>query len=269
MPRIYPVKNRIKVAGHIPFGGADSNAKYGRHSGDDSANPTGTDVYAPTDGVVTSYKYSQYHGNIVEIFDGTDYPHSFHLSQRLVNDGQRVTAGQLVGKSGNTGLSTGPHIHFGVSKKSVPNTTSFNDFIDPMEWLKQGEEMIQDTDNEYNRWRQLAYRCRARNLGRDEFRNSAVGLTWLRTVEILLTGEESDKAYTLLETGILATKDNWQGQIYGLLDQVKLEQSKANQLSLQVKDLQTQLAVQSDDTKLLNGFSEWLQKLIVRLGLKK
>lgn len=141
MSRMYPVLQRIKVAGHIPFGGKDPNAKYGKHAGDDSANPVGTEVYAPTSGHVTPYKWSSAHGHIVEIFDGKNYPHSFHLSKRLVADGQYVTKGQLVGLTGNTGLSTGPHIHFGVSKKSVPNTTSFNDFIDPMEWLKQGEDM--------------------------------------------------------------------------------------------------------------------------------
>jgi hypothetical protein len=37
----------------------------------------------------------------------------------------------------------------------------------------------------------------------------------------------------------------------------------------QIRELQAQVAVQSDDTKLLNGFGEWLQKIIVRLGVKK
>lgn len=151
MPR-YPVDNRIKVPGQIPFGEADPNAKYGRHSGDDSANSIGTPVYAPSNGVVTSYVVSVYHGNVVEIFDGSLYPHVFHLSRVSVKPGTKVIEGQLIGYTGNTGLSTGPHIHFGVSKKSVPNTTSFGDFIDPMQYIKQGgQDMI--TKNDTNRVR--------------------------------------------------------------------------------------------------------------------
>lgn len=135
----YPVDNRIKNGQQIPFGGADSNARYGKHAGDDSANGVGTPVYAPATGRVTAYSSSQYHGNVVEIQDDRGlFPHIFHLRDRLVQTNQQVAEGQLVGYSGSTGLSTGPHVHFGVSKKSVPTTTSFADFIDPMEYIKQG-----------------------------------------------------------------------------------------------------------------------------------
>lgn len=137
----YPVDQRIVIPSHIPFGGQDSNAKYGRHSGDDSANDCGTPVYAPASGTVTGYSSGQYHGNVVEIFDGNYYPHVFHLKSRSVSSGQQVSEGQLIGHVGTTGLSTGCHIHFGVSTKSVPQTTSFNDFIDPLEYIKKGENM--------------------------------------------------------------------------------------------------------------------------------
>lgn len=142
----YPVDNRIKVAGQIPFGGADPNARFGRHAGDDSANGTGTNVYAPASGTVTGYTSGQYTGKVVEIFDGQYYPHVFHLKDQTVSPGQRVTEGQLIGHSDNTGLSTGPHVHFGVSKVSVPDTKSFSDYIDPMEYIKSGDYIMNDED---------------------------------------------------------------------------------------------------------------------------
>lgn len=140
--RRYPVDNRIKVAGQIPFGQPDPNARYGRHAGDDSANGIGTNVYAAASGVVTGYVSSAAHGHVVEIQtpDGF-FPHTLHLSQRLVSPGQTVQVGQLIGKTGNTGLSTGPHIHFGVSRKSLANVTSFADFVDPMQWITEGGNM--------------------------------------------------------------------------------------------------------------------------------
>lgn len=144
----YPTDKRIVIPGHIPFGGQDPNAKYGRHSGDDSANPLNTPVYAPVSGTVTPYTYSQYHGNVVELFDGTYYPHVFHLNSRAVSPGDTVTEGQLIGYSGNTGLSTGAHVHFGVSTKSVPKTTSFNDFVDPIKFINEEEDMPKPTYSE-------------------------------------------------------------------------------------------------------------------------
>lgn len=143
----YPVKDRIKVPDQIPFGGTDPNARFGRHAGDDSANGINTAVFAPASGTITPYTSGQYTGNVVEIFDGQYYPHVFHLSRQIVKPGDTVTEGQLIGYSGNTGLSTGPHVHFGVSKKSVPNTTSFNDYIDPMEYIKKGDTMTPEALN--------------------------------------------------------------------------------------------------------------------------
>lgn len=143
--RRYPVDVRIVLPVHIPFGQPDPNAKYKRHAGDDSANPVGTPVYAPASGTVTSYIYGAYHGNVVEIFDGQFYPHVFHLKSRVVVPSQKVTVGELIGYSGATGLGiTGPHIHFGVSKKSITNVTSFSDFVDPLAYIKEGGSMTSE-----------------------------------------------------------------------------------------------------------------------------
>lgn len=137
-----------------PFGVPDPNAKHGFHAGIDMAAGIGTPVYAPVSGVVTPAigAATSNQGNVVEIFDGKYYPHSFHLRDRLVSPGQNVTEGQLVGHVGITGLTTGPHDHFGVGKVSWPKTKSINDYIDPMEYIKGGDmqEQIDALNDQLN-----------------------------------------------------------------------------------------------------------------------
>lgn len=84
-----------------------------------------------------------------------------------------------------------------------------------------GEQMIRDVDNEYGRWAKLGRQIRGRNLSRTEFRKAAVGKTWLQAMEILSDNKESDQNVLDGNLGRLARKDNWQGQIYRLSDQVK------------------------------------------------
>ena len=81
------------------------------HRGVDIAVPTGTKVYAAHDGTVTTATYDSYYGNYVVIEkDGytTKYAHMDSLS---VSAGQEVTKGTVIGTTGNTGSSTGSHLH--------------------------------------------------------------------------------------------------------------------------------------------------------------
>src|SRR3954467_9488769 len=86
------------------FGVPDSAAKFGRHAGIDYAVPSGRGVFAPVSGTVTDYVWGDYHGNVVQIFDGTYYYRMMHNTELLVSSGQLVVEGQLVAKSGATGL---------------------------------------------------------------------------------------------------------------------------------------------------------------------
>ena len=73
---------------------------------------------APRAGVVTRINWNlAANGNCVEVQyqDGT-LAKFLHLNENLVQPGQRVTAGTVVGKSGNTGHSTGPHLHYQLGK---------------------------------------------------------------------------------------------------------------------------------------------------------
>ena len=81
------------------------------HRGLDIAVPTGTKVYAAHDGTVTTAAYDGYYGNYVVIEkDGytTKYAHMDSLN---VHKGQKVTKGAVIGTTGNTGSSTGSHLH--------------------------------------------------------------------------------------------------------------------------------------------------------------
>lgn len=116
------------------FGEPTSTAKFGRHSGVDYGVATGSDVFAPTSGVITDYTNGQYHGLVVQIFDGRHYHRMMHNSSVLVSPGNRVSEGQVVARSGATGQGvTGPHVHWDICTEKIP--TSFNSFISPATWL--------------------------------------------------------------------------------------------------------------------------------------
>jgi hypothetical protein len=79
-----------------------------------------------------------------------------------------------------------------------------------------GEDMINDTDNEFWRWNKLFVQIRGREASREEFRNAAVGQTWLRAMEVLSDSSEADAATNAQAVGAVAVRDNWQGQIESL-----------------------------------------------------
>lgn len=155
------------------------------------------------------------------------------------------------------------HLHISTKQTAAQYDNKSN-------WDIGGDMPIPDQDNYFWRYGQkLASQLRGRQLSRDEFRRHIVGQSDLRAVEILSDDPEADKAQKWQEVGKVAVTDAWDKQIFNLKDQVK-----ASAMSIAIKDaeiqkLTAQLAVQSEDTELLNGFGLWLTKLITRLGLKK
>lgn len=87
------------------------------HAGVDYSSPTGTPVYAVAEGTVISSGYDDYSGNKIAVRhkDGSSSWY-LHLSSRGVHNGSRVGARQVIGRTGNTGRSTGPHLHFGFKQ---------------------------------------------------------------------------------------------------------------------------------------------------------
>lgn len=92
-----------------------------RHEGIDIGMPTGSSIRAADGGVVTYTGYRSGYGYLVIIDHGANMETRYaHLSKILVKKGQRVYKDQQIALSGNTGTSTGPHLHFEIRKNGVP-----------------------------------------------------------------------------------------------------------------------------------------------------
>lgn len=101
-----------------PFGYRDSPTAGAStfHQGVDLAGPEGTPIYASRSGTVTIAKYSNSAGYYVTINHGDGYSSIYmHMTNYVVSVGQTVSQGQLIGYMGSTGISTGSHLHFGIS----------------------------------------------------------------------------------------------------------------------------------------------------------
>jgi murein DD-endopeptidase MepM/ murein hydrolase activator NlpD len=110
------------------FGQAGPYWSSGRHTGIDFAAPIGTTIMAVESGKVVSAGPAGAYGNMIEIAhgDGTRSLYA-HLSDIDVKVGQKVQRGEHIGNLGNTGNSTGPHLHFEIKKKGTP--------VDPEKFL--------------------------------------------------------------------------------------------------------------------------------------
>jgi murein DD-endopeptidase MepM/ murein hydrolase activator NlpD len=88
------------------------------HNGLDIAVPIGTVIKAPDAGKITEYWNHDKGGKCLALTTWNGVRFGFaHLSARLVEKGMAVSAGQAIAHSGNTGASTGPHLHFTMSKQ--------------------------------------------------------------------------------------------------------------------------------------------------------
>lgn len=91
------------------------------HNGTDWAMPVGTPIVAPANGRVTRVENHPYAGRWIEIEHGQGYSTRYlHLSRPLVRVGQSVNRGERIALSGNTGRSTGPHLHYELHVNNRP-----------------------------------------------------------------------------------------------------------------------------------------------------
>jgi len=105
--------------------------RWGRmHAGEDFATPIGTDLRAMSSGTVIFAGQESGFGNIVKIryWDGT-VSYYGHMSTISANVGDKVSPGDVVGQSGNTGHSTGPHLHLEIHPEDGSP-------VDPLPWLR-------------------------------------------------------------------------------------------------------------------------------------
>lgn len=120
------------------------------HSGIDFTAPIGTPIYATGNGTIESAGYDGGYGLRVMINHGYSYKTLYgHMSKSLVRAGQRVKRGDLIGYVGNSGTSTGPHLHYEVHKNGSPvNPVNFiyND-LTPMEYVAILEAASQENQS--------------------------------------------------------------------------------------------------------------------------
>jgi murein DD-endopeptidase MepM/ murein hydrolase activator NlpD len=104
------------------------------HAGIDFRATVGTRIRATAPGTVTNAGHTGGYGNMVEIDHGNGVASRYaHLSTVLVKVGDRIKAGDVVAKSGNTGRSTGPHLHYEIRLNGQA--------VDPMRFLNAGAKL--------------------------------------------------------------------------------------------------------------------------------
>ena len=132
LPTMMPVEAPYNASGFgmriDPFSGQRA-----MHEGIDFLVDTGTPVVAAAGGVVHFAGYHPQYGHVVDIDHGNDLVTRYaHLSKILVKEGAVVQRGATLGASGNTGRSTGPHLHFEVRfRGSAQNPSRFLHATDP------------------------------------------------------------------------------------------------------------------------------------------
>lgn len=124
----------VAASPSTPYRAAGGSWSKGYHTGVDFAVATGTSVKAVTAGTVVSAGWGGSYGYEVVIRHGDGkFSQYGHLSALTVKAGQKVGAGQRIARSGSTGNSTGPHLHF-----EVRTGPGFGSDVDPLAYLRAG-----------------------------------------------------------------------------------------------------------------------------------
>jgi len=128
---MYPLNNPLnkKITSYYGMRKDPKNGALSFHSGIDFRANTGTAVLASLDGVVSFTGENWLYGKHIIISHSNGYKTMYaHLNAFSVKQGDKVARGKKIGESGNTGYSTGPHLHFGIFDKN-------NKLINPLELL--------------------------------------------------------------------------------------------------------------------------------------
>ncbi len=127
----YPLRNGAAVASfgdhrYFSYGGSPVSESY--HQGLDLASTAGADIIASNPGLVVFAKYNGIYGKNIILSHGLGlYTLYGHNSSFLVDEGEKVKAGDVISKTGMTGLALGDHLHFGVLVQGIE--------VRPEEWM--------------------------------------------------------------------------------------------------------------------------------------
>ncbi|MBB4267404.1 peptidoglycan DD-metalloendopeptidase family protein [Roseospira visakhapatnamensis] len=136
LPLTRPVVSGYRVSS--PFGVRQDpiNGRMARHEGIDYAAASGTPVLAPAAGKVVYVGWRRGYGRTIEISHGLGLTTRYgHLSAATVSAGDLVTRGQQVGRIGNTGRSTGSHLHYEIRVNGHPRN--------PARFIEAGKHVFQ------------------------------------------------------------------------------------------------------------------------------
>lgn len=134
-PLAHPVRGAYRFTS--PFGTRRDPITGARrqHEGVDFAGPTGTAIHATADGVVTEAGWASGYGRTILIRHAFGLETRYaHLSRIRVKKGDRVSRGERIGDMGNSGRSTGPHLHYEVRVGG--------DTVNPMTFIKAGRDVF-------------------------------------------------------------------------------------------------------------------------------
>ncbi len=126
------------------------------HTGTDIGMPTGSYIIASNDGVVIQSTYSTSYGNMIVIDHGGGITTLYgHGSERIAEVGQTVKKGDLIMKSGSTGWSTGPHLHFevrinGTAIDSLEFLGNQSNYLGQKDETNDNEQANEQTSEEIN-----------------------------------------------------------------------------------------------------------------------
>ena len=145
IPPVVPDRKIYRLSSSFGFRKDPFTGRSKKHSGVDFALKPGNPIYASGDGVVESVRFELFgYGNSVLINHGFGYKTRYaHLKSICVSEGMKIKRGECIGESGNSGRSSGPHLHYEViyKDKHVNPANYFDLEITPEEY----ETMVQNT----------------------------------------------------------------------------------------------------------------------------
>lgn len=134
LPLAIPIHGELQINSGFGTRADPLNHRSAIHEGLDFGAPVGTPIYATGEGVVTLAAPWDRYGNTVEVDHGNGIVTRYaHMSRIKVKKGQRVTRSTVVGLVGNTGRSTGAHLHYEVRVADVPK--------DPVKFISVGRDV--------------------------------------------------------------------------------------------------------------------------------
>jgi murein DD-endopeptidase MepM/ murein hydrolase activator NlpD len=116
LPTGSPIVNQIGLSSNYGTRIDPFTRLLAQHPGVDFSAPPGTPILAAGDGLVLRAEYDSAYGNFIEIAHADQFISKYaHASKVHVKAGQRIQRGQVIAEVGNTGRSTGPHLHYEIS----------------------------------------------------------------------------------------------------------------------------------------------------------